>query len=128
MSKIIIVTILIFGILVIPQFVNVAYAENWKKLADDIVISYKGKIISIEQLNPTTCWAALSPKLTKTQAVEVAENIGHYVRNKTGKTPSVHVFVNDEHIAIARPSGKRYIGKIKIEHWDPSAFDGQYRP
>lgn len=131
MKKIAVVLVSVFGLLAISPFVlkngNI-YAQDWKTIADNIIMDYKGKIISIEQLNSTTCWAVLSPRLSNYQAMEVAENIGYYIKNVIGKTPVVHVFVNGRHIAIARPSGKKYIGKVKIQDWNPSVFGGQHRP
>jgi len=90
---------------------------NWRSLADDIIIDYRGKIAKIRQLNSSTCWAVLSPKLSAIRAIEVAENIGYYVKNVTGKTPTVRVFLNGKHIAMARPSGNKYKGKIDIQDW-----------
>jgi len=115
-------------VITIILFATCVHAVDWKSLAEDIIIEYQGKIVSIEQLNSSTCWAMLSPRMLNNQAVKVAENIGYYVKNVTGETPSVHVFVNGKHIVIARPSGRKYIGQIKIENWNPSAFSGQYRP
>ncbi|MEA3305601.1 MAG: hypothetical protein U9R52_02185 [Candidatus Omnitrophota bacterium] len=96
-----------------PQLVRNIYAEDRKKLSDDIIMNYKGKVISIERLNSATCWAVLSPELTNTQIVEIAENIGHYIRNATGEKLTVRVFVNGTHAALARPSGKKYIASLK---------------
>ena len=101
---------------------------DWKTLANNLIKDYQGKIVSIEQLNSTTCWADLS----NAQAVKIAENIGYYIRNSTGgihgETPSVHVFLRGEHVAVARPSGVNYYGKIKIENWHALDFGGKYRP
>ena len=108
------------------------YAQDWKTLSNNLKIDYKGKIISIEQLNSSTCWAVLSSDLSNLECVKTAESIGYYIRNSTGgirgKKPSVHVFKVGKHIAIARPSGMQYIGKLDIKNWDPSAFNGKYRP
>ena len=108
------------------------YAQDWKTLSSNLKIDYKGKIISIEQLNSSTCWAVLSSDLSNLECVKVAENIGYYIRNSNGgirgERPSVHVFKGGSHIAIARPSGMQYVGKLDIENWDPSAFGGKYRP
>ena len=109
-----------------------SFAQDWKTLADNLVGDCQGKIISIEQLNSSTCWAVLSPMISNYQAVELAESIGYYIRNSTGgirgQKPSVHVFVSGKHIAIARPYGMKYKGKLDIANWDPSAFGGKYRP
>ncbi len=109
-----------------------SYAQDWKEVADNLVIDYRGKVVSIEQLNSSTCWAVLSPDLSVGEAVEVAENVGYYIRNSTGgirgKRPSVHVFIGTKHVAVARPSGLNYVGKISMENWNPSDFKGEYRP
>jgi hypothetical protein len=105
--------------------------KDWKKLADNIIKDYQGKIISIEKLNSTTCWAVLSPNLSNIQAVEIAENIGYYVRNSPGIThgitPSIRVFLRGKHVALARPS-RKYVGEIDLQDWNPTAFNGKYRP
>jgi len=103
-------------------------SQDWKGLAESMIIDYRGKIVSIEQLNSTTCWAVLSSQISNAQAVEIAERIGDYIRNVTDKKPTVHVFVGGRHIARARPSGRRYAGQLQIQNWDPSEFSGQYRP
>lgn len=112
-----------------------SFARDWKILADNLINEYHGKIISIEQLNPLICWAVLDPGLSNQQAVEIAENIGNYIRNSTGgfkgEKPTVHVFKCRKHIAVARPYGMYgldYKGKLDIGTWDPSIFDGKYRP
>ncbi len=105
---------------------------DWKKLAGDLKSAYSGKIKSIEQLNSTTCWAVLSGHLTNFNAVKIAENIGYYIRNATGgvngETPTVRVFKNGKHIAMARPAGMKYVGKVDLQDWGTEAFEGEYRP
>jgi len=120
-------------IICLSLYINVpTFAQDWKTVANNLIRDYRGKIISIEQLNSSTCWAVLAPWISNEQAVKIAENIGYYIRNSTGgihgSTPSVHVFIRGKHIAVARPSRGKYIGKIEIEDWDPSVFKGQYRP
>ena len=56
------------------------------------------------------------------EAAKMAENIGYHIKNKTGITPSVHVFQNPEgmtHVAVARPSlmSGAYNGKIETKNW-----------
>lgn len=110
----------------------IQFQQNWKPLIDNIVRDFQGKIVSIELLDSTTCWAVLSPNLPRLQTIELAENIGSYIRRSTESThritPDVHVFLRGQHVAVARPSGKSYIGEISIQYWNPSAFKGQYRP
>ncbi len=123
----------LFGTLLVMNIgISFATATEWKTLADNLIADYQGKIVSIEQLNSTTCWAVLASYISDNEAVELAENIGYYIRNVTGgaggEKPSIHVFVDDKHVAIARPSGIQYIGKLSIENWNPSAFEGKYRP
>lgn len=90
--------------------------HDWKTIADNLIAEYKGKILYIEKLNSKTCRAVLSPGLSDLEAVELAENIGHYIRNSTVginmATPLVNVFINGKHVAVARPSGVDYIGEI----------------
>lgn len=99
-----------------------AYAQDWSTVAKNLVRDYQGKIISIEELDSSTCWAILAPGLSNIECVKMAENIGYYIRNTTGgvhgKTPSVHVFKGPQrHIAVARPSGMQYIGELDIKIW-----------
>jgi len=111
---------------------SLAFAQDWKALAANLKADHQGKIIAVEQLNSSTVWAVLSSDLSNEECRKEAESIGYYVRNSTGgirgEKPSVHVFKNGKHIAIARPEGMSYVGKIDIENWDPSSFGGQYRP
>lgn len=110
--------------------------HNWKALVNNIVGWYEGKIISIEQLNSTTCWVVIRPVRSMSRAVEIAENVGCFIRLHTGgfpiwkhgETPVVHVFMNGKHVAVAKARGTEYIGKVDLEDWDPSSFDGEYRP
>ena len=111
---------------------NTQASVDWKKIANDLVGTYPGDVIAIEQLNSSTCWAVLSSSQSNARAVEIAENIGFYVRNVTGVLKghklSVHVFRDGQHIAVARPSGNGFVGKLEFENWDPSSFNGEYRP
>jgi hypothetical protein len=131
MKRYLSIILVFFAFIFFAQILDV-YAQDWKTLSKNLMIDYKGKIISIEQLNSTTCWAVLSSDLSNLECVKIAENIGFYIRNSTGgingETPSVHVFKGDKHIAVARPSGMQYVGKLDIKNWDPSAFGGEYRP
>ena len=123
---------IIFFISMLILFSMPCYAHDWKAMANDLVKDYQGKIISIEQLNSSTCWAVLSFRVSNLKAVEIAENIGYYIRNTTGgikgEKPSVHVFVGGKRIAIARPSGTKYSGTLKIEDWGTAEFKGKYKP
>ncbi len=109
-----------------------AFAQNWKALASNLIADHQGKVVAVEQLNSSTVWAVLSSNLSNEECRKEAESIGFYVRNSTGgirgEKPSVHVFKNGKHIAIARPEGMNYVGKIEIKNWDPSSFGGKYRP
>lgn len=115
------------------ESLNLINKINWKLLARKIKSDYQDKIESIEQLNESTCWVVIRDGLSDTDAVSIAENVGHYVKNNTGgiyggDRPSVHVFRNGKHIAIARFYSSGYEGKIERENWDPSTFNGKHRP
>jgi len=101
---------------------------DWKEIADSIIVDYQGKILSIEQLNGTTCWAILSSKISMFDAIGVSERIGDHIKNTTGRTPTVRVFINGRQVAMARPSGNRYAGQTKVETWNPMSFGGSERP
>ena len=109
-----------------------SFATDWKTLSNNLKTAYAGKIISIEQLNGTTCWVVLSPQFSNSDCVKTSESIGYYIRNATGgikgEKPSIHVFKSGKHIAIARPNGIQYKGKLDIKNWNPSSFNGKHRP
>jgi len=101
---------------------------DWKILANNLIRDYHGKIISVEQINSSTCWVVLSSDISNYQAVKEAENIGYYIRNVSatmmgkkvweGVTPSVHVFKGRTHIAVAHPNlDHAYNGKLDIKNW-----------
>jgi len=119
-------------LLICLSYATPTLSQEWKAVADNLMADYRGKILSIEQLNHRTCWAVLSPTLSNQDCVEMAENIGFYIRNITGgirgERPSVHVFKSRKHIATARPDGLNYLSKLSIEDWSAIAFDGQYKP
>ena len=99
-----------------------SHAVDWNQVAKNLIADYQGKNISIEKLNSSSCWAVLSPSLNPSECVKLAENIGYYIRNSTGgprsgQQPSVHVFQGTQHIAVARPSGMQYKGKLDIREW-----------
>ncbi|NOQ52485.1 MAG: hypothetical protein GQ578_09755, partial [Desulfuromonadaceae bacterium] len=112
----------LFSILLIYlSCTSTALSQDWKSVAATLKAAYRGKIISVEQLNNRTCWAVLSPSLSNKNCVKEAESIGFYIRNSTGGTrgerPSVHVFKSGKHVAVARPSDLKYVGKLSIEDW-----------
>jgi len=102
-------------------FLTPAHATDWKKVSADLLADYKGKITAIKKLDSSTCWAVLSPKISYQEAVKLAESIGYYIRNSTGgmqgEKPSVHVFIGNKHIAVARPSGLQFIGELDVKVW-----------
>ena len=109
-----------------------ALAYDWKVIAEDLMRHYEGKVLSIEQLNESACWAVLAPDFSEQQAARMARDLGYFIKNATGRTkgetPVVHVFVNKRQVAVARSTGRWYVGKIHIENWDPAFFKGKYRP
>lgn len=123
-----------FIVLVLMVAFNVAVAEgqDWKVLANNLIENYRGKIISVEQLNSSTCWIVVSKQVSIIQCVKMAENVGYFIRNSTGGIngikPSVHIFKQGKHIAIARPDGLNFKGKLDIQNWSAEAFEGKYRP
>jgi hypothetical protein len=112
--------------------IQMALARDWKAIAENLIRHYDGKVLSIEQLNESTCWAVLTPDFSEQEAARMARDIGYFIKNATGRTkgetPVVHVFVDKRQVAIARSTGRWYVGKIHIENWDPAFFKGKYRP
>jgi hypothetical protein len=87
------------------------------KIKKDIVIEYRGKILSIEHLDSATCMVRLSPSLSPVACANVAENIGYYISNAANKTPTVRVFIGNTQIAYARPTGSGYSAKIEVKEY-----------
>ena len=126
----IIVLVGVLSLVLAPLQGGLAY--DWKVIAEDLLRHYEGKILTIEQLNESTCWAVLTSDFTEQEAARMARDIGYFIKNATGRmkgeTPVVHVFVNKRQVALARSTGRWYVGKIHIENWDPAFFKGKYRP
>jgi hypothetical protein len=116
----------------VVALIQPAFSYDWKVIAEDLVRHYEGKVLSIEQLNESTCWAVLAPDFSEQQAARMARDLGYFIKNATGRTkgetPVVHVFVDKRQVAVARSTGRWYVGKIHIENWDPAFFKGKYRP
>jgi len=95
--------------------------ESWvKKTINSLVLEYRGKIVSIEKLDDTTCWAILSSDLSHSDCLQISKDIGYYIKKTTGYAPSVHVFQGRTHIAVARPTilGAGYRSRLDIKKWD----------
>jgi hypothetical protein len=125
----IIVTLIL--ILALPFNAN---AANWKQIADNIISDYDGDITSIEQLTSSTCWVVVPKSTTNNRAIQVAESVGFYIRNVTGfmqgHRPTVRIFRNDQHIAVATPnfSNKGFEARLDLKDWGTKSFNGEYRP
>ena len=131
MKKVHIVSLAVMLSLVLAP-IQAAFSHDWKGIAENLIRHYEGKVLSIEQLNESTCWAVLAPDFSEQEAARMARDIGYFIKNATGRTkgetPVVHVFVNKRQVAVARSTGRWYVGKIHIENWDPAFFKGKYRP
>ena len=95
-------------------------ARDWKRMADDLMSQFKGRIISVDELNSMTCRVKLSPRISNEQAVKIAENIGTYIMKATRKeryaeVPNVYVCIGDKQIATAVVSRRQYEGKLDIK-------------
>ena len=108
--------------------------NNWKLIAENLVGGFEGKIVSIEQLTGSTCWVIVPDTTTNAEALEIANNVGIYIRNVTGglkgRRPTVRVFRDDKHLAVAKPSFSNYFFDVKLEirNWGTNSFKGKYRP
>jgi hypothetical protein len=95
-----------------------AQLDAWiGKIKKDVVIEYKGKILSIEHLDSATCMVRLSPTLSPIECANAAENIGYYISNTANKTPTVRVFIGNTQIAYARPTGSGYSAEIDVKKY-----------
>jgi len=107
---------------------------DWRQLANNLVSEYKGRIVSIEQLTSSTCWVVVLGSTTGAEALEIANSVGIYIRNVTGglkgDRPTVRVFRNDKHLAVAKPSFSNYFYDVEIDmkNWGTDSFKGKYRP
>ena len=122
--------VVMLSLVLVP--IQAAFSHDWKGIAENLIRHYEGKVLSIEQLNESTCWAVLAPDFSEQEDARMARDIGYFIKNATGRTkgetPVVHVFVNKRQVAVARSTGRWYVGKIHIENWDPAFFKGKYRP
>lgn len=108
-------------------------AQSWKKIAEELLATYKGKIVSIEKLDNRSCWAVLATGTSNDEAVKLAEQIGDFIKKSSGDLGSpkvmIRVFINDEQVAIAVLSGEKYAGQLKSQsNLAPSTFKGSYKP
>ena len=107
--------------------------QDWKKIGDELMGHFKGKIVSIEKLDMRSCWAVLEPGTTDDQAVKLAEEIGNFIKKETKDMKDlkmmVRVFVKNKQVAIAVLAGDKYKGKLMAQpDLDPSQFKGSFKP
>jgi hypothetical protein len=87
-------------------------ASPWGKLAASIIEDYGGKIVSIDRLNIAESHFSLYSGMNAEQVRQTCENIGYYIRNSTGESPDVVVFVDRIPVARAQSVGTKYIAKL----------------
>ncbi len=84
----------------------------WEKLAATMIGDYGGKIISIDRLDITESHFSLYNSMNPEQVRQTCENIGYYIRNSTGESPVVVVFIDRVPVAKAEPVGTKYQAKL----------------
>lgn len=94
-------------------------ARDWEKIADELIAHFKGRVISVEELNTMRCRVKLSPRLSHQQAVKIAENIGMYIlkatkKERSAEIPTVYACIGDQQIAIAKVARRQYVGKLDV--------------
>ncbi len=110
-----------------------ASGQDWKKIAGEVMEQFKGKIVSIEKLDLQSCWAMLTPETKDDQAVQLAQDIGTFIKKKMNNAKDlklmVRVFVNNKQVAIAVLEGDAYKGRLMSQpNLDPSVFKGFFNP
>lgn len=105
----------VFGDVVIQTVVAGSDAK-WEKTRQRLVDAYLGKITAVEKISSEECQVQVSSDLTFEQARQISENIGYYIRNSTGESPVVTVFVGDLQIAVARLLTNKYTGKLDVKN------------
>jgi hypothetical protein len=91
------------------------YAPEWKSTVRALISDYDGKVLEVERLNAEDCWVQVSSDLSFEEARQVSEHLGYYLRNSTGFSPAVRVFVGDMQIAVARAASQKYRGKLDVK-------------
>ena len=91
------------------------YAIEWEPTVRALISDYTGKVLEVERLSAEDCWVQVSSDLSFEDARQVSENLGYYLRNSTGFSPVVKVFVGDLQIAVARASSQKYHGKLDVK-------------
>lgn len=84
----------------------------WENLAATMIDDYGGKIISIDRLDITESHFSLYNGMNPEQVRQTCENIGYYIRNSTGESPVVVVFIDRVPVAKAEPAGTKYQAKL----------------
>ncbi|MFH1983745.1 MAG: hypothetical protein ABIL58_18040 [Pseudomonadota bacterium] len=90
--------------------------SKWEDTQQGLIDAYSGKITAVEKISPEECQVQISSDLTFEQARQVSENIGYYIRNSTGASPVVTVFVGDLQIAVARLATNKYSGQLEVKN------------
>ncbi len=106
--------------------------HDWKAIADILVTKFRGRIISIEQLNAKTCWAVLASGTSEFDVEDIAEEIGYHIKAEIGGVKGapalIHVFVDGKRVAVANLSGENYTSEINVQNWSALELNGKYRP
>ena len=122
-----------FVVLFVLSF-NALAENNWRQIAKNIVRDYGGRIESIEQLTSSSCWVVVSPSISNSEAMEIANNVGVYVKLSTGgikgDRPTVRVFRGNKHLAVAKPSFNNLFFDVELDmqNWGTNEYMGKYRP
>lgn len=93
--------------------------QEKEKLISGLILDYRGKVVSIDKLDSSTCWVQINPNLPQSSIISVCENLGYYLQNASGGKyrPSVHMFVGGTHIAVARPGSRGYSAELDVQRW-----------
>ncbi len=87
----------------------------WEKLAATMINDYQGKIISIDRLDIIESHFSLYSGMNAEQVRQTCENIGYYIRNSTGESPVIVVFIDRIPVAKAHPAGTKYQAALVTE-------------
>ncbi len=91
-----------------------AQEEKWRVARQGLMEAYRGKVTAVETISPETCHVQVSADLSFEEARQVSERVGYYLRNSTGESPVVTVYVDEMQIAVAQMLANKYIGKLDV--------------
>lgn len=92
-----------------------AKEAKWQAARQGLLEAYRGKVTAVETLSPEVCKVQVSSDLSFEEARQISERVGYYLRNSTGASPLVTVYVDQMQIAVAQLLANKYTGKLDVK-------------